>query len=368
MQFKYEALYDGDFGALIETEGYPLINNVVDEGLDSLESENKNENIKPELQNNWEYVKNAAQDLLNTSYQILYDEQQSETAIREHMRSVQALQKEIMQITSGKDKVRKNAERKLILEKVLNLQNAIANFFGYKFKIGYLYIKNGTLRIWEDENTLNHWTSDGRLYESRMKSLKSTAVLLNADKEKWNEEFDKLNATFHEVVYREGVSKARIKQNYFFIFWKLRNTGKYKWAGYKVSNEGLIGEAYFNFYIHKDNNFNQGVESNVGRYMVVGVGDVDNMSGFLRGDTSAGKYEYVVKANKAEFMKYTEIITKYATEIASITSQQDLEAIILKIDYSLQENAKKLAKPIYTKEIVKDLKEDLALIAKGQTK
>lgn len=86
--------------------------------------------------------------------------------------------------------------------------------------------------------------------------------------------------------------------------------------------------------------------------MVIGVGDVDNMSGLLSGDTSVGKYQYVVKANKAEFMRYGEIISNYAIQIVEkVHSEQDLKNILNNIYTEMNNNKGKLAASITPKMI-----------------
>lgn len=338
-------LYNGSYADLIDQEGYAALNKVVEEGLDELHKgaiKEFNESIKV----SYEKVVQAANELILLANDILYKENASETAIRARIKNTQSLQSAILAET--KNNINRRALRTKILDKVLELQNLMAGFLGFKFVVGYLAIGKNSIKVYESENSVDHWDPDGR---TRLSLMKKTAVLVqeyNKNENNANDPFDKLNSTFDEVHTRESISKSQIKSNSFFIFWKVRD----KWAGYKVSNEGVIGEAYFNFYIHRDNNFNNSIEHNVGRYMVIGVGDVDNMSGLLSGDTSVGKYQYVVKANKAEFMRYGEIISNYATRIVEeVHSEQDLKEILNNIYTEMNKNSGKLAASITPKMI-----------------
>ena len=338
-------LYEGSYSDLIDQEGYAAINSAVEEGLDELHNgaiKEFDESIKV----SYTQVVQAANELILLADNILYKEKASETAIRARIKNTQSLQNAILAET--KNDINRKMLRKQILDKVLELQNLMAGFLGFKFVIGYLTIGKNSIKVYESENNIEHWDPDGR---TRLSLMKKTATLVqehNKNEDNLNDIFDKLNDTFDEVHARELISKSQIKSNSFFIFWKVKN----KWAGYKVSNEGVIGEAYFNFYIHRDNNFNNTKEHNVGRYMIIGVGDVDNMSGLLSGDTSVGKYQYVVKANKAEFMRYGEIISNYATRIVEeVHSEQDLKNILNNIYTEMNNNKGKLAASITPKMI-----------------
>jgi hypothetical protein len=59
-----------------------------------------------------------------------------------------------------------------------------------------------------------------------------------------------------------------------------------KWSGAKVTNKGSINEAYANFYINKFRQFIlPGVShKNVRTFVLTGIGNVDNTSGFAIGD------------------------------------------------------------------------------------
>jgi len=107
---------------------------------------------------------------------------------------------------------------------------------------------------------------------------------------------------------------------------------------YRVGSQGIILEAYFNFFIHKDNAF-QLVEPAVGRYILVGMANVDNTSGFLEGDVSIGSTHYAVKGVGASAMAYYDIVTQYATNIALISDEAIGIAYLNQLKKDLKSNA-----------------------------
>lgn len=339
-------IYDKNYSDLVDSEGYAALGSVIEDGVSELHKNTVQEVIEPTLRGDWQEVQKKAQDIIEMLN--LFIEQNKHIIDLEKTSGINVVEK-IRLIEEKQTKL----DNHLLLTKILGLQNAIANFYGYEFKLAYSYIENGEIKIVHvEDNTMDSWTASGKTSANFIKNLLKDEKL-NEMFKKQKQKYDKLNNTFEEVTHREKISLRRFHKTRgegFFIFWQLYKTKGYKWAGYKVSNEGLLGEAYLNFYLHQDNLFNKELEHNVGRYMVVGVGEVDNLSGLLEGDFSVGKIQYVAKTNVASFMNYNTILNDYIYRIAAVSNESELENVINKINVELHQKAHKIAAP-YNKKL-----------------
>ena len=116
---------------------------------------------------------------------------------------------------------------------------------------------------------------------------------------------NKLNETYKTVLYRYDTYKR-------LVLW-LFPKGVWNWS--KISARGDIAEAYSMFFLKKaEYNFQKDLETNINYFMVLGVQEVDNVSGLLQGDISSGQYEYAIKSADASYMSVQQMIP-LATEI-----------------------------------------------------
>ena len=109
----------------------------------------------------------------------------------------------------------------------------------------------------------------------------------------------RLNETYKTVLYRYDTYKR-------LVLW-LYPKGVWNWS--KISARGDIAEAYSMFFLKKaEYDFQGDLEKNINFFMVLGVQEVDNVSGLLQGDISTGQYEYAIKSADASYMSVQQMI------------------------------------------------------------
>ena len=115
-----------------------------------------------------------------------------------------------------------------------------------------------------------------------------------------NLNLDNLNTTYRSILYRYDTYKR-------LVLWYFPNG---VWNKSRISARGDIAEAYAMFFLTKAKyDFNSpNKEENINYFMVLGVQEVDNVSGLLQGDISSGKYEYAIKSADASYMSIQQMI------------------------------------------------------------
>lgn len=111
---------------------------------------------------------------------------------------------------------------------------------------------------------------------------------------------DNLNTTYRSILYRYDTYKR-------LVLWYFPNG---IWNKSRISARGDIAEAYAMFFLTKAKyDFNSAnKEENINYFMVLGVQEVDNVSGLLQGDISSGRYEYAIKSADASYMSIQQMI------------------------------------------------------------
>lgn len=109
-----------------------------------------------------------------------------------------------------------------------------------------------------------------------------------------------LNIAYKSILYRYDTYKR-------LVLWLFPNN---VWNKSRVSARGDIAEAYSMFFLKKaEYDFqSSNKEENINYFMVLGVQNVDNVSGLLQGDVSDGKYEYAIKSADASYMSIQQMI------------------------------------------------------------
>lgn len=208
-----------------------------------------------------------------------------------------------------------------MMELVFILQNRVNEFLGQRVQMVYTYIspKTGEVEIYEFDNDIGHIKIDraskshGGTLSGRINFTKNQMADLKRMNPNTEDDSTHLKATFSETYERYKISKARLKmKGAFYVMWKDHD----EWQKAFVTGAGVLGEAYFAFYIN-EYTFVTFIEEAVGDFMTnpsYGAVQVDNASGFLQGDVSKGGVEYGVKAKGATALGYADIIT-YAQEM-----------------------------------------------------
>lgn len=208
-----------------------------------------------------------------------------------------------------------------MMELVFILQNKVNEFLGQRVQMVYTYIspKTGEVEIYKFDNDIGHIKVDkaskshGGTLSGRINFTKSRMAELQRMNSNTEDDSTHLKATFSETYERYKLSKARLKmKGAFYIMWKEHD----EWQKAFVSGAGVLGEAYFSFYIN-EYTFTTFIEEAVGDFITnpsYGAIQVDNASGFLQGDVSKNGIEYGVKARGASALGYSDIIT-YAQEM-----------------------------------------------------
>lgn len=109
-----------------------------------------------------------------------------------------------------------------------------------------------------------------------------------------------LNETYKTSLYRYDTYKR-------LILWYFPNG---IWNKIKVSARGDLAEAYAMFFLKqaKWNFQSSNKEENIHYFMILGVSEVDNVSGLLQGDISTNQYEYAIKSADASYMSVQQMI------------------------------------------------------------
>lgn len=214
------------------------------------------------------------------------------------------------------------AELEVARESFDEFQNAINAYYGQLMKVMYVYMnpETGQIILSAEDNSASLLTinKDYQNVQYHLNQLKNVFKLDDYDS-------TLLDATEQSIYARWNIAKSVCKSNRFLpILWKLNGV----WQGVKVNNLGTIAEAYVNFYLAKFQ-FSGMLEQDVGTYIMhpsMGAASVDNMSGFLIGDSSAldGKVQFAVKKDTASAMR---MATVYKEVKAIINSEDFIESI-----------------------------------------
>ena len=215
------------------------------------------------------------------------------------------------------------AELEVVREKFDDFQNAINAYYNQLVKIMYVYTdpKTGAVTLSSEENSssLLSINKDYKNVQYHLNSIKNKFKLTDYDS-------SILDATEQSIYSRWQIAKSVTKQNRFLpILWKINGV----WAGAKINNLGTIAEAYVNFYLAKYE-FSKSLEQDVQTYILhpsLGAASVDNMSGFLVGDTSAlnGRVQFAVKKDTASPIRLKTIYE----EVKKIIYADDFDIDIL---------------------------------------
>lgn len=232
-----------------------------------------------------------------------------------------------------------------------DFQNSINAYYDQLVKIMYVYMdpETGEVILSPQDNTTE-------LLEVN-ETYGSVQYHLNEIKKQFKfkqEDYDStlLDATEQSIYARWNIAKKRTKSNRFLpILWKIGNT----WEGAKVNNLGTIAEAYVNFYLAKYQ-FSNYLEQNVKTYILdekYGAAAVDNMSGFLIGDTQVlspmkRSIQFAVKKDTASPANMAEVYeeTKKVIEAADFTEQLSKRFIDVEKGKAKQNQVKKLSESI----------------------
>lgn len=277
-----------------------------------------------------------------------------------------------------KKMIQTKEQYKTMMTYILDLQNKINLFLGQKIQMVYTFIsKNGEVEVYKFNNTVDHLkinraaSSRGGNITGRIKF--SPTALKNMEKMLPINNYDStsLDKTFGEVYSRASISKSIVNmKGAFYIFWKTNE----KWEGSRVTGMGVLGEAYFSFFIN-EYVFSSFIEAAVKDYMTnpnYGVQIADSTSGFLQGDISKNGIEYGVKTAGASALGYTDII-KYAKEIVNTT---DLTTYLIGSDGKsglkqalIEKGSQNLAREVLSEEmdnvIIQDILNELIKQGKG---
>lgn len=179
-------------------------------------------------------------------------------------------------------------------------------------------IFNNKILNYEETSKTARLSARFKVSSNQLKNAGINAI--NRDDLKINDNLNvsNLNATYKTVLERFDKYKR-------LVLWFFPNG----WKHSKVSARGDIAEAYSMFFL-KQSEYNfqsSNKEENIDYFMVLGVQEVDNVSGLLQGDVSSGQYEFAIKSADASYMSIQQMIP-LAEEIVNNKSYslKDLQA------------------------------------------
>lgn len=230
-----------------------------------------------------------------------------------------------------------------LMDKVFLLQEAVNTFLNQQIQMVYVYTdKNGVTDLYKFDNTAGHLKVDkassshggditGRIQFTSQRAIDQLERFAYDD---YNPTDSLLNSTYSEVYDRAMYSRKNGLSGKVRVMWQFNN----QWNQAEFSGLGPIAESYAGFYINKVS-FPSFLEEAVDKFITdpkLGVLQVDSASGFLEGDISkqledGSSIEYGIKFGKATAMGYLEIV-KYATEMVTINSAQDLKDYLIGTD------------------------------------
>lgn len=167
------------------------------------------------------------------------------------------------------------------------------------FAISKEEIFNNKILNYEETSKTARLSARFKITANQLKNAGINAI--NRDDLNINDKLNvqKLNTTYKTVLDRFDKYKRLVLQ--FFPHGQKHS---------KVSARGDIAEAYSMFFLKKaEYDFqSNNREENVNYFMVLGVAEVDNVSGLLQGDVSDGQYEYAIKSADASQMSIQQMI------------------------------------------------------------
>lgn len=210
-------------------------------------------------------------------------------------------------------------------------------------------IFNNHLLSYEETSKSSRLTARFKVNADKMRQAGIQAINrddLNIDD---NLNISNLNETYKTVLYRYDTYKQ-------LVMW-LFPSNKWNWS--KVSARGDIAEAYSMFFLKKaEYDFqSSNKEENINYFMVLGVQEVDNVSGLLQGDISSGQYEYAIKSADASYMSIQQMIP-LAEKIVNNTNYSLLD--LEKYKEKLAKRKQKTRNPIHNsleEQVTKPLEE-----------
>lgn len=252
-----------------------------------------------------------------------------------------------------------------------DFQNSINAYYDQLVKIMYVYMdpETGEVILSPQDNT-TELLEVNETYGSVQYHLKEIKKQFKFKQEDYDSTL--LDATEQSVYARWNIAKKHTGLNRFLpILWKIGNT----WEGAKVNNLGTIAEAYVNFYLAKYQ-FSNYLEQNVKTYILgdeygrYGAASVDNMSGFLIGDTKLlspmkRSIQFAVKKDTASPANMAEVYkeTKKVIEAADFTEQLSKRFIDVEKGKAKQNQVKKLSESIEDtyEDLIQDLQKELKI-------
>ena len=313
------------------------------------------EEFKKNISPSAEEVKRAAHDLVQEARLL----QTKHAAVGQQLASLNT-ESEASVLNFSKKVVTSKQEYLKLMDKVYKFQNIVNYFLGKQVLMTFAYIspKTGKVDLYAFDADVEHLTPDqassshggdisGRYRAGVIKKNSSKLVNTNYD----NNGKNTLDKTFQEVWQRFRLSKMKYKMGGAgYILWRQNN----KWDGRWVSGAGPLGEAYVAFFMN-EYVFTGLIESAVATFILhpkYGVAQVDNASGFLKGDVTKGQFELGVKIQGASAMSYVEII-KYAYQILQ---QTDIRKYLDNLQEQLKEGVAQNAIKLIPDDIVADFK------------
>jgi len=184
------------------------------------------------------------------------------------------------------------------VQTVILLQDKEGNPF--LFNVSKDQIFNNNFLNYEETSKTSKLTARFKVSINQMRQAGIEAI--NRDDLNINDNLNlkNLNTAYKSILYRYDTYKQ-------LVMWLFPND---VWNKSKISARGDIAEAYSMFFLKKAEYDFQSAnnEENINYFMVLGVQEVDNVSGLLQGDISSGKYEYAIKSADASYMSVQQMI------------------------------------------------------------
>lgn len=322
------------------------------------------EQVKDEILPSLNEVKVKAQELLDEARRL----DNNFNSLLSSMNSINT-EDELKVLKFSKDMVKSEKDYKMIMTKVFDFQNILNKYLGQEVLMTFVYISpsSGKVELYGFEADMSHITLDktseerGGQFSGRYRGgliKNNSRRIINSD---YNEKGKQtLDSTFKEVWQRFRISKSKLKMGGgAHIYWKKENG---KWDGRYITGAGPLGEAYLAFFVN-EYIFTNMMEPAVEDYILnkdYGVVQVDNASGFLKGDVTKGKLQFGAKINGAQAMGYVDIIKYAAGLVKSLNPDEYLKNLKEKLDkgtpnavYNLKENIDKTVENEILNEIQK---------------
>ena len=311
------------------------------------------EEFRKDITPSAEEVRQSARDLVKEARDL----QIKHNAVGQQLASLDT-SSEASVLNFSKKVVTSKKEYMDLMDKVYKFQNVVNYFMGKQVLMTFAYIspKTGKVDLFAFDADVEHLTPDqaSKSHGGDLSGRYRGGVIKKNSSKLINKEYDEhgkktLDNTFQEVWQRFKISKMKYKMGGAgYILWHHNN----KWDGRWVSGAGPLGEAYVAFFMN-EYVFTNMIESAVATFILhprYGVSQVDNASGFLKGDVTKGQFELGVKIQGASAMSYIEII-QYAYQILQET---DIKGYLESLNKKLADGVKNA-----TKEIPQDIMANL---------